>query len=46
MSPSGDTVDSAFRRKRLLIFSEKYVPPASSQENCSIPFAHGGEADF
>ena len=46
MSPSGDTVDSAFRRKRLLISSKKYIPPASNQENCSISFDHGGDAVF
>ena len=45
MSPSGDTVDSAFRRKKPLIFTEKYAPLASSQENNSISFDHGGETD-
>lgn len=45
MVPYGDSVDSAFRRKSLLIFTAKYVPLASSQENDSISFDHGGETD-
>ena len=45
MSPSGDTVDSAFRRKSFLIFTGKYDPPAFSQENDTISFDHGGESD-
>lgn len=34
-----------FRRKNLLIFTGKYAPPDSSQENNSISFDHGGETD-
>lgn len=45
MSPSGTQSILLFRRKNLLIFTAKYVPLASSQENNSISFDHGGETD-
>ena len=39
------SVDPAFRRRSFLIFTGKYAPLASSQENDSISFDHSGETD-